>query len=121
MHCSDIIGFVSELAQLRGFSVSDLSLKVGVDGGKGHLKMILTMYEPDRVLDNKVARNRVTREAGIGSGEHYSLLGRKKVMIFVIAPNTPENYTNLQIFYDMVGINKLEYKQTDDFMHVGWL
>ena len=52
---------------------------------------------------------------GIGSGEHFSLLGRKKVMILAITPDTPENYTNLQIFYDMVGINKLEYKQTGDF------
>ena len=115
VYCCDITGFVSALAELRGFSVSDLSLKVGLDGGKGHLKMILTMYEPDRVLDNKVARSRVTREAGIGSGESYSLLGRKKVMILAIAPDTPENYTNLQMFYDMVRINKLEYKQTGDF------
>ena len=92
-----------------------------MDGGKGHLKMILTMYEPDRVLDNKVTRNRVTREAGIGSGEHFSLLGRKKVMILAIAPDTPENYTNLQIFYDMVGINKLEYKQTGDFKALNML
>ena len=89
VYCSDIIGFVSELAQLRGFSVSDLSLKVGVDGGKGRLKMILTMYEPDRVLDDRIARNRGTREAGIGSGEHY---------------------TDLQIFYDMVGINAFSVK-----------
>ena len=113
VYCSDIIGFVSELAQLRGFSVSDLSLKVGVDGGKGHLKMILTMYEPDRVLDNRVTRNRVTREAGIGSGEHYSLLGRKKVMILAIAPDTPENYAIL--WSTFLNIKNPSVKQDEEF------
>ena len=114
VYCSDILGFVGELAMLRGLSVGDLILKVGVDGGKGHLKMILTMYEPDNLLVNMGGGNRVTREAGIGSGEQYSLLGRKKVMILAIAPKVPENYTNLQLFYDMVGLNKLQYKQTGD-------
>jgi hypothetical protein len=46
---------VRELAKLRGLSVSDLVLKVGIDGGKGHLKMILSLYEPDNLLVNNPA------------------------------------------------------------------
>ena len=114
VYCSDIVGFVHELAKQRNLNMGDLVVKVGLDGGKGHLKMILSMYDPSGVLGNTGDVSRVTREQGIGSGEDYSLLGRKKVIILAIAPNTPENYTNLQIFYDMVGINQLAYKQTGD-------
>ena len=115
VYCSDILGFVSELALLRELDIGDLTVKVGVDSGKGHLKMILSLYDPDNLQVNKCAADRVTRKDGIGSGNLYSLLGRKRVMIIAIAPDTPENYTNLQLFYDMVGINKLAYKQTGDF------
>ena len=114
VYCSDLVGFVRELADLRGFSVSDLVLKIGIDGGKGFLKMILTMYDPSDVLNN-AKHSRITRESGIGSGQEYSMLGRKKIMILAISPNTPENYTNLQIFYDMVGVNQVPYTQTGDF------
>ena len=114
VYCSDIVGFVHEIAKLRGVNLADLVLKVGLDGGKGHLKMILTVYDPSCLLVNMGGGSRVTRELGIGSGEEYSLLGRKKIMILACSPNTPENYTNLQIFYDMVGINQLAYKQTGD-------
>ena len=53
--------------------------------------MILSLYESDNLCVNKGEGSRVTRKAGIGSGEEYSLLGRKKVMIIAIAPNVPEN------------------------------
>ena len=112
--CSNFVGFVQEILQLRDLDISDVVLKIGLDGGKGHLKMILTIFDPNNVL--KVDQGgRVTREYGIGSGQDDSLLGRKKIFILAISPQTPENYKNLQLFYDMVGVNKLEYKQTGDF------
>ena len=114
VYCSDIVGFVRELARLRGFSASDLVLKIGIDGGKGFLKMILTLYDPSDVRNNNKS-SRITRESGIGSGQDYSMLGRKKIMILAISPKTPENYSNLQIFYDMVGVNQVPYTQTGDF------
>ena len=48
--CSDFVGFIQEIAALRGLDVSDLVLKVGLDGGKGHLKMILTIYDPNMII-----------------------------------------------------------------------
>ena len=64
--------------------------------------MISSLYDPDNLPVNKCAAGRVTREDGIGSGNMYSQLGRKRVMIIAIAPDTPENYTNLQVAPDPV-------------------
>ena len=114
VYCSDLLGFVHEVARLRGLHVGDLVYKVGLDGGKGHLKMVLSMYDPDRVLDNLGGGGRVSRDLGIGSGGDYSLLGRKKVMLLAISPDIPENYRNLQTIYDLVGVSKLPFKQTGD-------
>ena len=113
VYCSDIVGFVSELANLRGLGFENMGLKIGIDGGKGFLKTVLTMYEPGNILNNNEP-SRVTQKSGIGSGRDYSMLGRKKIMILAISPNTPENYHNLQIYYDMVKVNQLAYKQTGD-------
>ena len=51
--CSNIVGFVNELMELRRMEPGDMKLKVGLDKGRGHLKMILSMYNPNEVMKNK--------------------------------------------------------------------
>ena len=113
--CNDLVGFIKELLNLRSLRADDVQVKVGLDGGKGHLKLILSLYEPDNLQVNKRGHSRVTRDLGIGCGPDFSLLGRKKIMILATTPDTPENYFNLQFIYDTVGVNQVNYKQTGDF------
>ena len=42
VYCSDILGFVREVAKLRDLNECDLVIQIGIDTGKDHLKMILT-------------------------------------------------------------------------------
>ena len=86
--------FVSELMDLRKLGPGDAKLKVGLDKGRGHLKMVLSMYNPDDVMKMK-SEGRVTMKSGIGSGDNHSLIGKKKIMILAIVPDIPENYHNL--------------------------
>ena len=43
----------------------DLAVKIGMDCDKGHLKLTLSAYDPDDIIQIPVSR--VTRELGIGS------------------------------------------------------
>ena len=67
--CCDLAGFVETLAQLRGFNFTDMAEKIGMDSGKGHLRMVLTLYDEDDLLHIS-NRNRITRQQGIGVGCH---------------------------------------------------
>ena len=113
VYCSNIIDFVSELMQHRGLDPGDVKLKVGLDKGRGHLKMVLSLYNPGEVMRTK-GGGRVTMEMGIGSGIDDSLLGKKKIMIIAIVPDIPENYHNLQMLYDLTRVNTVSYQQTGD-------
>ena len=118
--CSDILEFVNKLIELRMFNSGDIKLKVGVDKGRGHLKMVLSLYNPDEVGKAKEG-GRVTKQMGIGSGDDYSLIGKKKIMILAIVPEVPENYHNLQLLYDLTKINSVSYQQTGDLKAINIL
>ena len=60
-------------ASLRGYNFTDMAQKVGMDSGKGHLRMVLTMYDEDELMNN--TKDRVVRSGGIGSGSSYKLTG----------------------------------------------
>ena len=105
--CNDLVGFIKELLNLRSLRADDVQVKVGLDGGKGHLKLILSLYQPDNLQVNKRGHSRVTRDLGIGCGPDFSLLDRKKTMILATTPDTPENYFNIEFINDVVGMNQV--------------
>ena len=111
--CSDVVGFVETLAHLRGYNFTDMVEKVGMDSGKGHLRMVLTLYDEEDLLHLSTG-SRVTRQEGIGSGCQYKLTGRKKIMILATTPNVPESYLNCSIIMNKVNINSLAYRFTGD-------
>ena len=60
-------------------------------------------------------------QMGIGSGDDYSLIGKRKIMILAIVPDIPENYHNLQMLYDLTKINSVSYQQTGDLKAINIL
>ena len=105
---------------MRCLDPGNVKLKVGLDKGRDHLKMILSLYNPDEVM-RIISGGRVTMEMGIGSGDDYSLIGKRKIMIIAIVPDIPENYFNLQILYDLTQINSVVYQQTGDLKAINIL
>ena len=120
VYCSNIVGFVNEVMELRKIDPGDMKLKVGLDKGRGHLKMILSLYNPNDVMRSK-GIGRVTMKMGIGTGDDYSQIGKRKIMILAIVPDIPENYYNLQILYDLTKINTVAYQQTGDLKAINIL
>ena len=112
VYCCDLVGFVETLAYLRGYNFTDMAQKIGMDSGKGHLRMVLTMYDDEDLLHT--TKDRVTRAEGIGSGSSYRLTGRRRIMILASAPKVPENYFNCSIFINKVNINSLVFTFTGD-------
>ena len=81
--------------------------------------MVLSLYNTDEV--GKIKGGRVTMQMGIGSGDDYSLIGKRKIMILAIVPEIPENYYNMQMLYDITKINSVCYQQTGDLKAINIL
>ena len=113
VYCADITRFVETLASIRGYNFTDMAQKIGMDSGKGHLRMVLTLYDEDDLLPANI-KQRSVRAGGIGSGTNYRLTGRKKIMIVASAPGVPETYKNCALIIDKVKINTLLYTFTGD-------
>ena len=111
--CHNILGLLSLLALLRDQEPKDLLQKVGVDNGKGHLQMIITLYCPDLLYRYFPARNRATRDDGIRD-KHRSEMGVGKVIIIAIAPKVSESWLNVDIFFEATEIKKIVFSFTGD-------
>ena len=61
---TDTKTLIEQLVDLRNEAYQEMSVKLGMDAGKGHLKLTLTLYDPDNILDFDVIE-RATRKKGI--------------------------------------------------------
>ena len=113
VYCNQIEEFIEFLAMLRGKNFTDMTEKIGMDMGKGKLKLTLTMYDEDDVIPVE-SHSRVTREDGIGGGHVYRDLGGRKVIILAAVPDIPENYENCQTIFEKVQLKKILYRFAGD-------
>ena len=113
--CSQIEDFVEFLSALRGENFTDLAQKIGVDSGKGFLKVTLTLYNEEEVIPLNNNNQRVKRSGGIGSNTSYRDLGSKKVIILAAMSGVPETYNNCKVIFDKLQLSTLLFKFAGDF------
>ena len=80
VYCKNVPELVFEIADRRDMNLSDIKLKVGIDKGRGQLKTVLSLYDPDEIGPS-VANERIKRADGIGAGRSFSNIGRNKVIL----------------------------------------
>ena len=112
--CSQIEDFVEFLSALRGENFTDLAQKIGVDSGKGFLKVTLTLYNEEEVIPLNNNNQRVKRSGGIGSNTSYRDLGSKKVIILAAMSGVPETYNNCKVIFDKLQLSTLLFKFAGD-------
>ena len=90
VYCTKIEEFIKLLALLRGENFTEMTEKIGMDMGKGKLKLTLTMYDEDNIIPMQSA-SRASREDGMGAGNVYRDLGGRNVIVLAAVSNIPEN------------------------------
>ena len=65
--------------------------------------------------DSKTKKKRRTREEGVLGGREFNDWGVRKLLILAIVRKVPESACNLQIIFDAIKLNKLQFKLTGDF------
>lgn len=94
----------------KKLNVSDFHLKFGIDGGGGFLKICLSIQTNVNQSHNKNLRQK--NEYGIYA-KKFKDSGVNKLLILALAPNSLENYKNVQ-FESALSINQLRGTMTTD-------
>ena len=100
VYCSDIIGLIRKICVMRDLDYENCTKKVGIDGGKGFLKIVLSLFDDENPGNE-----------GAGS---KSYTGGRKVIPLVIAPNVSETYVNIKIMLDLI-----KFKLLDNYLVSG--
>ena len=111
--CNDAEGFLNLIARKRGKELEDCHLKIGGDTGKGFLKITASIFTESEVQQNR--KKRRTREEGIHGGSRFEETGQRMVLLLFLVKGVPETMENLDIIFNMLNLESLEYTITGDF------
>ena len=125
-YCNDLSGLLQYLVKERGFeSEEELRKKIGVDAGGGFLKVCLNLEEETHVQSENISKKqRFSYTRGAFSSQ-FKDSGVKKLLILAITENVCENYNNLKLILDLVGIpdfdcvHAMDMKAANSFLGVG--
>ncbi|PAA89846.1 hypothetical protein BOX15_Mlig027848g1 [Macrostomum lignano] len=97
--CSDLQGLLNHICTERG--IENSFVKIGIDGGGGSLKVVLTVNgesEPAASPVKKLACSRQFLNSGV-----------KKLMIIAIAPDVSETYLNVKLLLDSLNLQAISF------------
>ena len=97
--CNNLNGLIDEVIRHRNIQVSDMFIRIGLDGGGGFFKLCLSIFDvnsPESVI-TKAAKK-------------YKDTGVKKVLLIAISPGIQENYINVKKIWLETKIHQLKYK-----------
>ena len=100
--CNDISGFIDSVLEKRGREWGDdILLRLGLDGGGGFFKIVVSVFEKDDPYPNvKSALSKKFKESGI-----------KKAFIIALVPKISENYVNIMRLWMNLKLQDLRFRK----------
>ena len=93
--CYDLEGFIEYISILEDENWQDKCNVIGLDEGKGSIKIILTMYDKNNYEEN--AKKRV-----------------KRAKVLCKVRDVPESYDNMSILFNLINLNTILAKYSED-------
>ena len=125
-YCKDLLGLLQYLVKERGFeSEEELRKKIGVDAGGGFLKVCLNLEEENSSHSENIAVKKRSSYSDGAFSSHFKDSGVKKLLILAITEDVFENYNNLELILNLVGIpdfdcvHAMDMKAANSFLGVG--
>ena len=100
--CNDISGFIDSVLEKRGREWGDdILLRLGLDGGGGFFKIVLSVFDKDDPYPNvKSALSKKFKESGV-----------KKAFIIALVPKISENYVNVKRLWINLKLQDLRFRK----------
>jgi len=98
--CTDVTELIRRVSKIRDHDIDIPKLfKLGVDGGRGSLKCSLSLLFPDDDVFNPATNGERSRRLyGLGSSQHFSNNGVKRLLLLAVVPESKEDYDILAKF-----------------------
>ena len=114
--CHSVKSFLELVARKRGKELSECSLKIGGDTGKGFLKVTASIFSPNlSPQQENTKKKRRTREDGICGGLRFRETGQRMILLLCLVKDVPESMDNLEIIFTLVNLTGLKFTITGDF------
>jgi hypothetical protein len=113
VYCNALGEFIDHVEENRG-GRRGKKRKLGGDSGKGFLKLTLTLYDDESIIEDRPAKKaRRSREEGI-CGTYAEETGQRMILLLAVLPTVAESPYNLKKLIDLIGINEFPHKITGD-------
>ena len=97
---NDVQSFIDKVMQVRDLDRDHCLVRIGMDGGGGFFKICLSAFNL-MIMDKPQSSKQLAKK--------FVDSGVKKIFIIAIAPDTPENYFNLEKLWVAAGLETLSF------------
>lgn len=104
VYCNDIPAFIQHIKEQR--RVSEVHLKLGIDGGGGFLKICLSVQTTSDV--NMVCKTERSKYDEGVAAKRFKDSGVKKLVILALASNSQENFENVSQLWTQLNISAFD-------------
>ena len=113
LFCNDVPALVLFLMQERLLNEDDVIIKIGLDGGRGFIKVCLSVHDPkeDQELEEEMSNLNSPRKKKLKKKKAtrtFKNNGVKKVMIIGLVEDVPEKYENIQKLLELLDLDEIE-------------
>lgn len=108
--CNNVEGLVALIKQKRGYDPDaddNLLIKLGLDSGRGFLKLCLTIEELKNSEEFTEEKKKMPRHQ-----QKFKDGGVKKLIILGLVEGCLETYDNVKVLMDICGINNLSFSKS---------
>ena len=113
--CNDVDSLVKFIIDERGLAIHDTRVRLGLDGGKGSLKITLNILTKQAEDLNSPIKKATRYSYAQGSqSRKFQDSGVKKLIIIAIIENVTESYDNIKLLLDELDLEKIEHFSTLD-------
>ena len=107
----DVPGLFRKTALIRGYTEpGSLTVKIGVDSGKGETKWIASLYDSAELRREKADTSRAKRRRTMSSGaisKQRSKVGPLKTIMLATVPGLEESHHNISIVHNKLKLDEL--------------
>ena len=93
--------------------ITNLTIKVGCDSGKGHTKWVASIFDSEKLAAAKNRPKKKKRRTAIVETER-SDVGPLRTITIGSGPSIPENHHNLKLMMEKLKLDDLELINTGD-------
>ena len=109
IYCNDVSQLVLSLLESRGLEQTKTDAKLGLDKGRGSLKLTLSLMEKEE----RMKTGRQTYADGVGGKKHTSG-STYKLMVLALLYDTPETYETVKIMMEKLQFENFPATITSD-------